>query len=424
MSWRRVVAAWAGPLLDRGARAPGAPRGSSSAPPAHERAPRPAGLLAPALVVPGPQPRRGRHPASGTRTRCSGYRFAADPQSGWLYAPADGPVHGALPGRRDASDDRAPAAPRGPGPLRVPAGRRGRPGRAATARRPRDRRRDGGERGRDRDAVRRRGRVDDDRPGRRGGLPARGSAGRAGSAWIALGGFAWSQVASAHLSHGLVDRHRRARRVRARAHRHRARVGARRRCSSRRCRCSSLAILVPRFQFVSVSSLARRVRGARRRAAGTRDEEAPIAPARRLGGLAARLRRRAGRVPRARSPPRRAARPAAPGGAAGRDRRSPRCWSRSGSCCCPRCSRSGGSVERAPGPALRRRLAAQPRAVPVRRAAWRCPRSPRSGCRASARPAVAPCGRVWVARGRPCGLGVPLAAGGDPARWRAVRRWP
>ena len=86
MSWRRVAAAWAGPLsiaglvLWRSARL-------LDRTPSDERAPGPARVLAPPLVVPRALARRRRRSRSGTPTRCSGYRFAADPQSGWLYLP-------------------------------------------------------------------------------------------------------------------------------------------------------------------------------------------------------------------------------------------------------------------------------------------------------------------------------------------------
>ena len=134
-----------------------------------------------------------------------GYRFAADPQSGWLYAAADGDLFALLsPGVAMRAMIVLQPPPRGARPLRLPAR-----GRDSGGSRPRpaglvDRRRDGRERDRDRDAVRRHARVDDGTSCCVRGLPCAPNGGRVGSAGSPSAGFAWSQVASAHLSHGLV----------------------------------------------------------------------------------------------------------------------------------------------------------------------------------------------------------------------------
>ncbi|HYJ61614.1 MAG TPA: hypothetical protein VE032_09150 [Actinomycetota bacterium] len=92
--------------------------------------------------------------------------------------------------------------------------------------------------------------------------------------WIALGGFAWSQIAGAHLSHGLVAG---TAVLVAYLIARTGRVGwARTALFLAALPVLALPVLVPRFQFVSVSSLAGGYEALGGVAGVTADEEAPI----------------------------------------------------------------------------------------------------------------------------------------------------
>ena len=226
-------------------------------------------------------------------------------------------------------------------------------------------------------------------------------------AWLALGAFAWMQVAAAHMSHGLVigdgvrDRLPGCRRRERRAGRgHRTTVG-RRASGAVPCRPADRRAADPR----ATRRLPRRVEPARRLRSARRHR--PIRGGRsarferRLGGLAAGLRRRAGCLrrrgrPRVR-PPRGSCAPAPH--ARGGDRRA---RARRVRAHVPP-ARDGGLV---PGPRardpVRRRVPPQPRAPPIR-------------------------GRARAARSRSGGLARPRGTAALPSR-RVARgsapRWP
>ena len=325
------------PPLDRRPRALGSARLLDRTPP-DERAPGPARVLAPSLVLPRASARR-RHdpdlePLRDARLPLRG----GSPERVALPAP-DGAVHGALARRGDARDDPGAAAPRGTGPVRVPAGRRCRP-RRRDRRRARDRGRDGRQRGRDRDAVRRRARVDVGGTARGRRVPTRRT-------------LVAATVVARPRRPGVVpagerapvarprDGDRGARGLRRGADRPR-RLGPDRPVpgGAPRARDAGARAEVPvpvRVEPVGGVRLARRCRwsGGRR--------GAPV-PERGLGRLAPRLRRCPGCLPRRRDPARRATGVAAAPPPARGDRVRRSCSSPRGSFCCRRSWRPRGSA--------------------------------------------------------------------------------
>ena len=173
--WRRVGPRVRRPGAHRRRRAVRAAGASRSTPLLTNEHPDILAFWLPAVLVPGSGARRQGTSRCGTRTRCSGYRFAADPQSGWLYLPPMAAVLHALTRRGDAGAHRAEPAARRARPLLVPA-----QGVALPRRWPRsagcalgDADVDLGHG--DLDAVRGLPRLDHGRAGRRIGLPARRS---------------------------------------------------------------------------------------------------------------------------------------------------------------------------------------------------------------------------------------------------------
>ena len=176
-------------------------RGLRVPPPPDERSPRHPGVLAPPVLVPGAELSAGHLPLWNPNEML-GYRFAADPQSGWLYVPPMLLFSRAVAGRGDARVHRVQPAARRARAVLVPAqGVALAPGRDGRRPVPRDADVDLGHG--DLDAVR--------------GLPGWTTIVLVGAsgyrhadrwsrrlAWLALSAFAWSQVASAHMSHGLV----------------------------------------------------------------------------------------------------------------------------------------------------------------------------------------------------------------------------